>query len=248
MQQEQERPVAYLIADTETTGLPPAYRACEVAWVEIDPVTLESIHEVDQLIDPEIEIPAGATAIHGITNEMVANEPTMAEFKQLILGDRYAERDICIIAHNAVFDVPLVKDLFTVTNTVCTLTWARRLFPDAPNHKLVTLREHFGYPEGEAHRALADCHTTRRILRDLLAKRNMTLEQFARNGEHTVHVMPFGQFKGRLMASIPVPYLTWLWNRDNLEENMRESVAKVLKNVHGIKTKKGVPLITEVDR
>ena len=247
MQQEQERPIAYLIGDTETTGLPPSYRACEVAWIEIDPVSLEIVYEVDQLIDPEMPIPPAVTAIHGISDEMVANEPTMDEFKTMILGDRYADRDVCFIAHNATFDVPLVKDLFTITNTVCTLTWARRLFPDAPKHKLEVLRQFFGYPEGEAHRALADVYTTRRILRDLLNARNMTLEQFARNGEHTVHVMPYGQFKGRLLKTLPAQYLIWLWNREQLEENMRNSVKEALK-IHGIKTVKNNPIIIEVDR
>jgi len=223
-------PMRFLIGDTETCGIGPNNKACEIAWIEIDPVTLEIINEdVCQLIDPQWEITPGAQEIHGITQEMVEHEPTLQEFKDLILGDRYAGCDVTLIGHNISFDLPELGKVLPVARTVCTLAWARRLITDSANHKLGTLREHFGYPEGEAHRALADCYTTRRVLKELLQRSGFTLEQFARNGEHTIYVMPYGKHKGTLMAAVPVPYLKWLWDREELEPNMRESVKKALK-------------------
>lgn len=233
-----ENEVVYLIGDTETCGIGKDNVACEVAWIEVDPVTLEIVDEFDQLIDPQHPIQPGAQEVHGLTNEMLADEPTIEECRDIIIKDKYAGKDVVLIAHNAPFDYKNLLVLLPISNVICTLAWSRRLIDDTPNHKLQTLREHFGYPAGEAHRALADCYTTRRVLKELLQRSGFTLEQFARNGEHTIYVMPWGKFKGTLMAAVPVPYLKWLWDRDELEINMRESVKKAL-DINGVKTKKG---------
>lgn len=56
--------------DTETTGTGSTDGVVEIAVINHDGSTL-----VDALVKPVGLIPAGATAIHGITNEMVKNEP-----------------------------------------------------------------------------------------------------------------------------------------------------------------------------
>jgi DNA polymerase-3 subunit epsilon len=254
--------LVYLALDTETTGLPPGYKMCELGFREIDPVTLETLFELDELIDPECPIPAEATAVHGITDAMVADAPTKAQLMTMpvtclktgiktTVQERYAGKSVVLICHNAPFDSPLVRDMFTVVGHICTLTWARRLFPKGPggpaDHKLPTLHQFFGYPESTAHRALADVDTTICILRTMLQKQNMTLNQFLRNGQHTVHTQPWGKFAGRPLLELPKPYLIWLWNLDNLEENHRESVKKALK-VHGVAVPRGQgKIIQEVE-
>lgn len=243
-----ERRVRYLVADTETCGLGEHKKMCEVGIREIHPITLEGMGEWLSLIDPQHPIQPGATEVHGITDDMVADAPTAAEYRELVLKGEFDNCDNYLICHNAPFDVSLLAELMPVAGTICTLAWARRLIAaETANHKLQTLREHFGYPEGEAHRAMADVATTHRILRDLLQRAGMTLEQFARNGQHTVHTMPFGKHKGQLMVSLPAEYLIWLWNLDDLDENLRESVKKVLAT-HGFKPKKGAKIILEVER
>lgn len=238
MEQQEIRPKRYLVADTETCGLGEHQKACELAIREIDPVTLDTIKEWESLIDPQWPIQPGASEIHGIYDKDVVDAPTLAEYLEHVLKDEFVGYDIVFIGHNAQFDLKCLHTLFDVTQTVCTLAWARRLLTDAPNNKLQTLREHFGYPAGEAHRALADVATTVRVLRELLQRSGFTLEQFAMNGQHTVHVMPWGAHRGKLLMQVPVPYLRWLWSVD-LEENMRESVKKAL-TVHGVTIRKGV--------
>jgi DNA polymerase III epsilon subunit-like protein len=226
--QEVERPIAWVIADTETTGL--TGPACEIALHEICPDTLDMIWEIDSLIDPECEIEPGAAAIHGITDEMVADEPTMAEFVEYRLGDRFAGRDIVLICHNAVFDVKRLHAIGDITASICTLFHARQLIPEAPNHKLQTLREHFGFPVNEAHRALADVYTTKRLLREILGRTHRGLREFLATMDTTVHRMPWGKHKGTLLHQVPRDYLLWLKKEcKDLEPNLLKSVEKALK-------------------
>lgn len=233
MQQPQEevREIAWVIADTETTGL--TGPACEIALREIDPDTLEVIGEIQSLIDPECEIEAGAMNVHKITQEMVADAPTMAQFisEPGYLDGAFDGRDIVIIAHNAQFDVKRLHPIGNIISSVCSLFHARQLIPEATNHKLATLREHFGFPVNEAHRAMADVATTHRLLKELMARAGRrTLRDFHATQETTVHRMPWGKHKGELLMSVPVPYLLWLKKEcADLEPNLKKSVEKVLK-------------------
>lgn len=227
----------YLIADTETDGISKDKRACEVALMEINPVTLEVINTWESLIDPKTVIPQVVIDIHGITNEMVKDAPTWQEYLDIVLAGEFKNDDLIMICHNASFDVPLLVELGPIVHSVCTLFWARQLIKDSPNHKLGTLREHFDFPENEAHRALADCHTTRRLLKVLLERAGRSLADFAATTEQTVHTQPWGKHKGQLVMTLPVGYLIWLWNLDDLEPNLRDTVKKALA-VHGFKPKK----------
>jgi Exonuclease len=61
------------VLDTETTGLGDAWMV-EVAVVDVTGRVL-----IDTLVNPQVPIPADATAIHGITDEMIAAAPTFSE-------------------------------------------------------------------------------------------------------------------------------------------------------------------------
>lgn len=224
------REVVYVIGDTETPGLSPEYPPCEVALREIDPVTLETIWEIGSLIDCECDIEEGAQAIHGISREMLVDEPTMQEFVDYRLNGRYAGKDIVLIAHNAPFDKPRLDPIGNISATICTLFHARQLIPKAQvgNHKLQTLRAHFGYPENEAHRALSDVATTHRLLRDLLKLSGRTLADFAATYQVTIHRMPWGRHAGQLLVDMPRSYLQWLLSDASCEPNLRASVEKAL--------------------
>jgi DNA polymerase III epsilon subunit-like protein len=237
-QQIDTRDIAWVIADTETPGLLVELGICEIALCEIDPLTLETLWEIDSLIDPQNPIPAEATAIHGITDEMVADEPTMDEFIEHRLKGRFDGRQIVVIAHNTSFDVPRLHLIGDITASVCTLFHSRQLIPkgipgvDGPeNHKLTTLREYFGFPENEAHRALADVYTTKRLLREILGRTERTLPDFLATMDTTVHRMPWGKHCGKLLHQVPKDYLLWMKGLPDLEPNLKKSVLKVLKTL-----------------
>ncbi len=92
-----------IVLDTETTGMPviEGHRVIEIGAVELvdrRPTGVTFHH----YLNPERTIDAGATAVHGITDDFVRDKPRFAdivdEFLAFIDG---AE----VIAHNAAFDV-----------------------------------------------------------------------------------------------------------------------------------------------
>ena len=217
----------YLIGDTETAGLGDSKKTCELALMQIDPVTLEPLQRWQSLIDPEIPIQEGAYNIHGISNEMVADEPTMDEFIEHRLGGKF-KQDIVLICHNVSFDLPLIQPIGNIVRTVCTLQLSRNLIKDSSNHKLQTLREYFNIPENQAHRAMADVEVTHALLRELIRLSGRTLENLAATREQAVLVMPFGKHKGQLIMSLPKSYLTFMLGLE-LDEGIRTAMKKAMK-------------------
>jgi DNA polymerase III subunit epsilon len=170
----------YLIGDTETAGLGPYKKAVEVAFMHIDPITLEVLEEWDSLIDPEIAIQKEAFEIHGISDEMVLHAPTMREYVKGELSGGINHVEIILIGHNVGFDLPLLEPTGNIVGTLCTLQMARDLVKDSANHKLQTLKAHFGLPDSAAHRAAGDVRTTYELLKVLLNMRGHTLEEAAK--------------------------------------------------------------------
>jgi DNA polymerase III epsilon subunit-like protein len=241
LENQDNRPIAWVIADTETPGLKVEEGICELALREIDPDTLETIDEVQSLIDCQCPIGAVAQEIHGISAEMLVDAPTMQEFIETpgYLDGRFDGRQIVMICHNAPFDVPRLQMIGDITSSICTLFHSRQMWPksEVGDHKLGTLREHFGFPKNEAHRAMADVATTHRLLREILSNTNRTLRDFHATADTTVHRMPWGQHAGKLMLQLPASYLQWLWGLPDLEKNLRNSVEKVMKT-NGVSKKK----------
>lgn len=98
--------------------------------------------------------------IHGITNEMVADAPTIEskihELHAFLSGS-------VILAHHAPFDLGFItwefeKAGLTIPNdpVVCTSLLSRAVFPEMINHKLQTLIRALDLHKGSAHRALDD--------------------------------------------------------------------------------------------
>lgn len=89
-----------LFLDTETTGLGEGSEICEIAILDLAGNAL-----INTLVKTNQPIPEEATAIHGITNEMISNAPTFSElFPKLddILKGR------CVLVYNASFDEEMI--------------------------------------------------------------------------------------------------------------------------------------------
>ena len=163
------------VIDFETTGATPAQgaRATEVAIC-----LLENGRIVDRfasLMNAGVTIPPFIVQLTGISNAMLAEAPPSSEVMReaaRFVGER------TLVAHNAAFDRQFWRaelahcGLAAEHAFACTVRLSRRLYPEAPNHKLGTLAEWFDLPtSGRAHRALADAevtaHLLARMLRDL---------------------------------------------------------------------------------
>lgn len=215
----------YAIGDTETTGLH-APRAVEIAFIEIDPITLEIENSWESLLDPEKEISEGAMQIHGITQAMVEDAPTMQEYLEHMLKDSVAG-EWTLIGHNISYDRPMFEEILDVRATYCTLALSRRLFPTGPaNHKLGTMKEYLGLEGGEAHRAMGDVLTVHQMLKALLPQTGKSLLDHLQVPAHTIYTMPFGEHQGKALADIPRAYRTWLLSR-KIDDDLRRSLMQL---------------------
>jgi DNA polymerase-3 subunit epsilon len=99
-----DRPLAFI--DVETTGLNPySDRIVELSILKVHPDGTEGYHS--RRINPGIPIPPEATAVHGITDEDVANEP---KFGQYAKGIRNFLEGCDIAGFNVItFDLPFLK-------------------------------------------------------------------------------------------------------------------------------------------
>lgn len=162
----------FAILDLETTG---THRDTDRP-VELAALRLLGLKAEDKgwhtLANPERLIDKGATRVHGIDARTVQNEPLLRDCIPLFL-EYLGERTL--VGHNIRdFDVPMIAleaqraGLPPLMNEIVdTLALARRLLPDLPNHKLETLVQQCGLPEGEHHRAMNDVHHTHHLLRHL---------------------------------------------------------------------------------
>ncbi|MBH1962443.1 MAG: DNA polymerase III subunit epsilon [Rhodocyclales bacterium] len=97
-----------VILDTETTGLDyrTGDRLVEIGCVEMLGRQLTGVR-FHKYINPEREVPAGAIAVHGLTDEFLADKP---KFREVV--DEFMDfvRDAEIIIHNAAFDVGFLNN------------------------------------------------------------------------------------------------------------------------------------------
>ncbi len=93
--------------DLETTGVSIGTdRIVEISILKIFPNGNKE--SKTWLVNPEIEIPTEATAVHGITNEKVVTEPTFKELAQTV-NEMIGDSDLAGFNSNR-FDIPLLAE------------------------------------------------------------------------------------------------------------------------------------------
>lgn len=152
------------VIDFETTGLSPHYgdRTIEVGAVLV--TDNQIVDRFQSLMNPKIRVSSFIEEYTGITNRMLSTAPdignVMKKLKSFI-GRHH------LVAHNASFDSKFLDAEFVRINHrrtnefACSMLVARRVYPDAPNHKLETLVRYKSLKtDGVHHRALADAEMT----------------------------------------------------------------------------------------
>lgn len=198
--------------DTETTGI----SAERDEIIEIAAYDLERDATFEALINPNRPIPPEATAVHKITDEMVADKPTFAE-----IGAQFAafcEGDIVLIAHNNDgFDKHFLHHSFKRHGINLprwtyfdTLKWARRYRPDLPRHSLQHLREAYNIEANNAHRALDDVIILAEVYKRMTDDLHIELCLELLSTPRLVRTMPFGKHAGKPLKEVPKSYYAWL--------------------------------------
>lgn len=155
---------AIVVLDFETSGMSPDQgdRAIEVGAVMLQNGRI--VDRFQSLMDPGFRVNGFIQDFTGISNAMLQKAPdnatVMAEFAEFI-------GDCPLVAHNASFDRRFLAaelqhiDCDRPLNFACSMLVARRIYPQAPNHKLATLVAYKQLPiGGQFHRALADAEMT----------------------------------------------------------------------------------------
>jgi DNA polymerase III subunit epsilon len=162
----------WAVIDVETSGFHPNQaRVISVAALALD-TDGRVEHSVVSLLNPGVD--PGPTHVHGLTAEMLEDQPTFAE----IAGD-LADllRGRTLVAHNAGFDYGFLAneaDLaaveLPVDSVMCTVELARRLDLGLENLRLETLARHWGVTQTRAHDAFDDALVLSRVLTPVLER------------------------------------------------------------------------------
>ena len=153
-----------IVLDFETTGLSPNQgdRAIEIGAVKLqDGIVIERFQE---LMNPGFRVSGFIESYTGISNQMLNSAAPCDE-----VMDRFADfiADFNLVAHNASFDQRFLDaELKSIGRGysgefACSMLIARRLYQEAPNHKLGSLISYKQIKhDGVFHRALADSEMT----------------------------------------------------------------------------------------
>ena len=171
---------SFVILDTETTGLEASMgdKIISLAALKIRNSLIQENEFLDELINPERDIPWESVKIHRITDEHVRGKPTLPELQSKI--NLFLKKSI-LIGHNIEFDKKFIyqdaansdlsKRMKKITS-IDTIYLTAALYPDLENYNLSYLCEHFNIRTNDQirHSALGDCWITARLFLHLLNK------------------------------------------------------------------------------
>lgn len=156
------------------------------------------VDEYYHLVKPDVEyFDPYNVEINGITEEMVANEPTFAELWAELLPKLQGKQ---VVAHFAQFDMSVLRnalDHYSIPypefNYLCTWVLAKKAINDAISYRLNALARRIKY-KFTHHNALEDAKTCGMILLDIL--KDVNAQSFEEVAQHFSiqcgHIYPEG--------------------------------------------------------
>lgn len=224
--------------DLETTGVDTAKdRIVEISMVKVMPDGEEIVRT--RLINPQMHIPEDATAVHGITDEDVKDQPTFAQIakslSQFIEGCDFGG------FNSNRFDLPMLVEEFLRAGV--DVDFKNRKFIDVQNifHKMeqrtlvAAYKFYCNKDLTDAHSAEADTRATYEVLKAQLDRYSelqndvAALAEFSSRGETVDYagrivyndkgeeVFNFGKYKGVKVSEVfqrEPSYYDWMMNGD----------------------------------
>ena len=246
-----DRPVIFF--DLETTGLSLSRdRIVELAVIRVSP--RGDVFERVRRYNPEMPIPAEASAIHGITDEDIADEPTFQATSKSLAK----LLEPCDLAGFNIrrFDLPILIAEFARSGITFDVK-ARRLIDmkmifhrEEPRDLSAAARFYLGRDHQDAHSALGDIRTTAAVLAAQLGRyRHLPRDmdglhaycdemdpfktEFDRWFSQTADglVLNRGKHKGILLSEVAnsaPDYLEWMAGADDMPGEVVEAVRGAL--------------------
>lgn len=247
-----DRPIVFF--DLETTGTNITHdRIVEISLIKIMPDGEEI--EKTRRINPTIPIPSEATAIHHITDEDVANEPTFRQIAQS-LAELLRDCDLAGFNSNR-FDIPLLDQEFKRAAVPFDISTARFIDVQTIFHKkeprtLVAAYRYYCNKELDgAHSANCDTRATLEVLKAQMEKypdlpdtvealaefasanRNVDLAGRLIYDDQHREVINFGKYKGRLAEEVlrkDMGYFGWIMNGD-FPQNTKDAFNRIKSRI-----------------
>lgn len=165
----------YVVFDLETTGLQPSYgdRIVSIGAVRVEGGEVGQGDRFATFAQPGRPIPPASTAIHGITDAMVAHAPPWPE--AVAAFHRFAG-DAVLVAHNAAFDMACLHaaeaqaGVRFANPALCSLRLSQWLDPDERAHDLDGLAARHGLVVSGRHDALGDAEATAVLFCNMLRR------------------------------------------------------------------------------
>lgn len=231
-----KKPIIFF--DLETTGTNITKdRIVEISMIKIMPNGTENERTIR--LNPEMPIPAEATAVHGITDEDVANCRTF----KMIAADLAKSFQGCDIAgfNSNRFDIPMLDQEFQRAGVKFDFSKPRFIDVQTIFHKkeqrtlVAAYKFYCGKDLNDAHSASADTRATYEVLKAQLdmyddlpndmealseyssQSRNVDLAGRVIYNEQKQEVINFGKYKGQLVTDVlrqDPGYYSWILQGD----------------------------------
>jgi DNA polymerase III epsilon subunit family exonuclease len=162
-------PTTFIMLDVETTGT--SYKNDEIVEISlVRYVNGEIESSLNKLINPEVPIPRAASRVNKITDDMVQDQPVIAD----VINEIYEYmKDWKIAGYNVTFDLDFLSEAFKKNGLalekvlyIDVLPMAKKTISstDVNNYKLETIKKYLGI-KTDSHRSFVDCETTFEVMK-----------------------------------------------------------------------------------
>ena len=164
-------PQSFVAFDLETTGL----SNVDDEIIEIGAVRVSSgsiVERFHSFVNPDRSVPAAASAVNHITDDMLVGAPRIYEILPDFLS--FAGSSV-LVAHNAMFDSKFIaqaclRHRFKYPKTYFDSMKLSFFWPDLPDKKLSTMLHFAGIEQNNQHRALSDAESVALLMIESLKK------------------------------------------------------------------------------
>lgn len=247
-----KKPIVFF--DLETTGVDITHdRIVEISLIKVMPNGEET--ERTRRVNPGMHIPEAATAVHGISDEDVANEPMFRQIARS-LANELTGCDLAGFNSNR-FDIPMLDQEFQRADVDFDFSRARFIDVQTIFHKkeprnlVAAYRFYCGKELDGAHSANADTDATYEVLKAQLEhypdlpcdvealadfasqSRNVDFTGRLVYDENRREIVNFGKYKGRVAAEVlrdDPSYYDWIM-RGDFTKNTKDCFTRIYMRV-----------------